>query len=51
MAIIVIEMIKEIGENIERFAGKAIRDTVMEGSERISPHANKGKIAKWIKGA
>jgi len=46
-----IGMIKEIGGNVERFAGKTIRNKVMEGSEQISPSTSKIKIAKWIKEA
>ena len=46
-----IDMIKEIGGNVERFAEKTIRNRVMEGSEQISPSTSKSKIAKWVKEA
>ena len=46
-----IGMIKEIGGNVERFAGKTIRNKVMGGSEQISPSTSKIKIAKWVKEA
>jgi hypothetical protein len=46
-----IGMIKEIGGNVERFAGKTIRNKVMGDSEQISPSTSKIKIAKWVKEA
>jgi hypothetical protein len=46
-----IGMIKEIGENVERFVGKIMRNRVMEGSEQISSSTSKSKIAKWVKEA
>ncbi len=46
-----IDMIRGIGESIEKFAGKSIRDRVMEGSEKISPNTDKVKIAEWVKEA
>ena len=46
-----ISMIKGIGGNVERFAGKTIRNKVMGGSEQISPSTSKIKIAKWVKEA
>lgn len=45
------DMIRGIGENIERFAGKESRDKVMEGSEKISSGTSKKKIAEWVKDA
>jgi predicted hydrocarbon binding protein len=45
------DMIRGIGENVERFAGKEARDKVMEGSEKISPGTSKKKIAEWVKEA
>jgi hypothetical protein len=44
-------MIKEIGNNVEHFAGKTIKNSVMEGSQPISNGTSKSKIAKWIKAA
>jgi len=46
-----IDMIRGIGRNVERFAGKAARDRVMEGSEKISSSTGKDKIAEWVKEA
>ena len=46
-----IDMIKGIGRSVERFAGKAVRDRVMEGSEKISSSTGKDKIAGWVKEA
>jgi hypothetical protein len=46
-----VEMIKEIGRNVERFAGDAVRRKVMEGSEKITPSTSKTSIAGWVKGA
>lgn len=45
------DMIRGIGENVERFAGKEARDKVMEGSEKISPGTSKEKVAEWVKEA
>ena len=45
------DMIRGIGENVERFAGRKARDKVMEGSEKISPGTSKKKIAEWVKEA
>ncbi len=46
-----IDMIREIGGNVERFAGKTVRDRVMEGSEKISSSTAKDKIAEWVEEA
>ena len=46
-----IGMIEGMGIQIERFAGKAIRAKVMEGSERITARSNPAEIAAWVKGA
>jgi predicted hydrocarbon binding protein len=46
-----IDMIIGIGESIENFAGKAIRDSVMEGSEKISSNTGKVQVAEWVKEA
>ncbi len=51
MGKIEIGMIEEIGGNVERFAGKEIRDKVMEGSEQTALRTNKLKTAKWVQGA
>ena len=45
------DMIRGIGENVERFAGKEARDKVMEGSERITPNTSKKKVAEWVREA
>ena len=45
------DMIRGIGENVERFVGRKARDKVMEGSEKISPGTSKKKIAEWVKEA
>lgn len=43
--------IREIGENVERFAGADAREQVMEGSERIGDSSKPEKVALWTKGA
>lgn len=50
MAKMDIAMIREIGKNLDRFAGEAIRKKVMEGSEQITATSSKSKIANWVKG-
>jgi hypothetical protein len=44
-------MIKVLGENIERFAGSAVRAKVMQGSERITAKSGPAEIAAWVKDA
>ena len=46
-----IGMIREIGHNIERFAGEEIKKKVMKGSEHITVNSSKKKIAEWVKNA
>lgn len=46
-----IDMIMGIGGSVEKFAGKAIRDRVMEGSDKISLNTDKVKVAEWVKDA
>ncbi len=46
-----IGMIEEICGNVEHFAGKEIRDEVMEGREQTDLRTNKLKTAKWVQGA
>jgi len=46
-----IGMIEGMGIQMERFAGKAIRAKVMEGSERITAKSDPAEIAAWVKGA
>jgi len=46
-----IDMIRGIGESVENFAGKAIGDSVMKGSEKISLNTDKVKVAEWVKEA
>ena len=51
MAKMDVAMIREIGKNVDRFAGEAIRKKVMEGSEQITATSSKRKVAEWVKGA
>ena len=51
MAKMDVAMIREIGKNLDRFAGEAIRKKVMEGSEQITATSSKRKVAEWVKGA
>jgi len=44
-------MIAGIGKNLDRFAGKAVRKKVMEGSEQITAASSKKEVADWVKGA
>jgi hypothetical protein len=44
-------MIVTIEENIDRFAGEAVRKKVMEGSEEITKKTDKKKLAQYVKGA
>jgi predicted hydrocarbon binding protein len=46
-----IDMIRGIGGSIEKFAGKSVRERVMEGSDEISPNTDKVKVAEWVKDA
>jgi len=41
--------IQEFGGRIEEFAGKKVREKVMEGSEQIAKSSNKQKLALWMK--
>jgi hypothetical protein len=43
--------IQEIGGHIEEFAGKKIREKVMEGSEKAAASSDRKKIALWVKDA
>ena len=43
-------MVKEFGGNVERIAGKSVRDQVMQGSERISI-ARRPEVAEWVREA
>ena len=43
--------IEEIGGRIEQFAGREVRDRVMQGSEKIAASANPEKVALWVKNA
>ena len=43
--------IQEIGGHIEEFAGKIVREKVMEGSDIIAKSSNKQKVALWMKNA
>ncbi len=45
-----VAMIKEIGRNLDRFAGEVIRRKVMEGSEQITTTSSKSEISEWVKG-
>jgi hypothetical protein len=46
-----VEMVKEIGRNVERFAGDAAKRKVMEGSENITSSTDKTSISGWVKNA
>jgi hypothetical protein len=43
--------IEALGENIERFAGKAVRTKIMAGSEKITAKSSPKELATWLKGA
>jgi hypothetical protein len=45
------EQIRELGEQIEKIAGKKVRDKVMEGSEEAAKLSDRKKIASWVKEA
>jgi hypothetical protein len=44
-------VIKALGENVERFAGKSVRAKVMAGSEKLDAKSGPAEIASWMKGA
>lgn len=44
-------MIEEFSGQVERIAGKAARDQVMTGSERITAKTKDAEVARWMKGA
>lgn len=46
-----VSAIRELGRNVKRFAGEAVWEKVMEGSEGITAHSSKDRIAIWVKGA
>ena len=43
--------IKEIGMNIERFAGTDIHKKIMDGSDKVAASSDMKKVAIWVKGA
>jgi hypothetical protein len=43
--------IAEIGGQIEKFAGKKVRDEVMVGSEKVAKSTDRAQIALWVKEA
>jgi hypothetical protein len=43
--------IKELGRNLDRFAGETVSKKVMEGSEKITSASSKKEVAEWVKGA
>ena len=43
--------IAEIGGQIEKFAGKKVRNNVMEGSEKAAKSTDRAQIALWVKQA
>ena len=45
-----VEMIRELGEQISRFAGASIAEKVIEGSHEITEKTSKRRIAGWVKG-
>jgi len=44
-------IIKSLGENVDRFAGKAVKVKVMAGSEKLDTKSEPAEIAAWMKGA
>ena len=44
-------MIRELEGNIDRFAGRAVKEEVMEGSKQLTEKTEKKKMAEWVKGA
>jgi predicted hydrocarbon binding protein len=44
-------MIRELGRNLDRFAGEKARKKVLQGSENVGPDADSRQIAGWIKEA
>jgi hypothetical protein len=47
----IVPQIQEIGCNIERFAGEAVAQVVMEDSDRIKNSTRPAKVAAWVSGA
>ncbi len=43
--------IQEIGGHIEEFAGRKVRDKVMEGSEKTAASKDRRQVALWVKEA
>ena len=41
-------MIKEFGKNVERGAGKTIRNNIMQGSEQLTKSSSKETVALWM---
>lgn len=43
--------IREIGNNVERHAGKEVRDRVMQGSEEVKDSSSPQQVSRWVKAA
>jgi hypothetical protein len=43
--------IQVLGANVERFAGKEVRDQVMAGSAQLTASTKPDKVAHWVQGA
>jgi len=43
--------IQELAGNVERFAGKQVRDEVMQGSDPLKESTKPDKLAAWVQGA
>jgi hypothetical protein len=46
-----LQMIKNIAECIDRFAGETVKKKVMEGNEKLTAKTGKKELALWVKGA
>jgi hypothetical protein len=44
-------MLRNIEENVNRFAGETVTKKVMEGNDQISGKTDPRKVAEWVKGA
>jgi hypothetical protein len=44
-------MVHELGGNVEQFAGEAVREQVMAGSETIDTSTDAAQVAMWTRGA
>jgi hypothetical protein len=46
-----VQMIRELGKTIERFAGKTVSKMIMEGSGQLTKSSTKENIAVWVRDA